>query len=53
VEKGSGGALTEGPQRVLFPITDRLPGFPETIRRVSPQAEGERYVVHGVRWILG
>ncbi|BCZ90711.1 hypothetical protein TthAA22_25160 (plasmid) [Thermus thermophilus] len=36
---------------MLF-ITDGLPGLPEAIRRVYPQAEWQRCVVHGVRWSL-
>jgi hypothetical protein len=38
---------------VLLFITDGLPGLPEAIRRVYPQAEWQRCVVHGVRWSLG
>jgi putative transposase len=42
-----------GLRRVLLFITDGLPGLPEAIRRVYPQAEWQRCVVHGVRWSLG
>jgi putative transposase len=38
---------------VLLFITDGLPGLPEAIQRVYPQAEWQRCVVHGVRWSLG
>ena len=41
-----------GLRRVLLFITDRLPGLPEAIRRVYPEAEWQRCVVHGVRWGL-
>ena len=41
-----------GLRRVLLFITDGLPGLPEAIRRVYPQAEWQRCVVHGVRWSL-
>lgn len=33
-------------------VTDGLPGLPEAIRRVYPQAEWQRCAVHGVRWSL-
>ncbi len=53
---GMGGVLGElwqrGLRRVLLFITDGLPGLPEAIRRVYPQAEWQRCVVHGVRWSL-
>ena len=39
-------------RRVLRFVTHGLPGLPEAIRRVYPQAEGQRCVVHGVRWGL-
>jgi hypothetical protein len=42
-----------GLRRVLLFITDGLPGLPEAIQRVYPQAEWQRCVVHGVRWSLG
>jgi hypothetical protein len=42
-----------GLRRVLLFITDGLPGLPGAIRRVYPQAEWQRCVVHGVRWSLG
>jgi putative transposase len=49
-----GGELWQrGLRRVLLFITDGLPGLPEAIRRVYPQAEWQRCVVHGVRWSLG
>ena len=38
---------------MLLFITDGLPGLPEAIQRVYPQAEWQRCVVHGVRWSLG
>ena len=41
-----------GLRRVLLFVTDGLPGLPEAIRRVYPQAEWQRCVVHGVRWSL-
>ncbi|MBT9258664.1 MAG: IS256 family transposase [Clostridiales bacterium] len=41
-----------GLRRVLLFVTDGLPGLPEAIRRVYPQAEWQRWVVHGVRWSL-
>ena len=41
-----------GLRRVLLFITDGLPGLPEAIGRVYPQAEWQRCVVHGVRWSL-
>lgn len=51
-----GGVLGElwqrGLRRVLLFVTDGLPGLPEAIRRVYPQAEWQRCVVHGVRWSL-
>jgi putative transposase len=54
---GVGGVLGElwqrGLRRVLLFITDGLPGLPEAIQRVYPQAEWQRCVVHGVRWSLG
>ena len=37
---------------MLLFVTDGLPGLPEAIRRVYPQAEWQRCVVHGVRWSL-
>ena len=42
-----------GLRRVLLFVTDGLPGLPEAIQRVYPQAEWQRCVVHGVRWSLG
>jgi putative transposase len=52
--KGVLGELWQrGLRRVLLFITDGLPGLPEAIRRVYPQAEWQRCVVHGVRWSLG
>ncbi len=42
----------QGLRRVLLFITDGLPGLPEAIRKVYPQAEWQRCVVHGVRWSL-
>ena len=47
------GVLGELWQRGLLFVTDGLPGLPEAIRRVYPQAEWQRCVVHGVRWSLG
>jgi putative transposase len=41
-----------GLRRVLLFITDGLPGLPEAMGRVYPQAEWQRCVVHGVRWSL-
>jgi|GEM_PF-5840801 len=50
------GVLRELQQRELrraLPfITDGLPGLPEAIGRVYPQAERQRCVVHGARWSL-
>ncbi len=41
-----------GSRRVLLFVTDGLPGLPEAIQRVYPQAEWQRCVVHGLRWSL-
>ncbi|BCP67578.1 hypothetical protein TthHB5018_c25120 (plasmid) [Thermus thermophilus] len=50
-----------GLRRVLLFVTDGLPGLPaaspsgehrKAIRRVYPEAEWQRCVVHGVRWSL-